>query len=254
MFLLNQVNQFRGRNPKCLSQEENGIEGRAIFSLFKKEEASSTPISEKFFSRWRSEAVHISDHEEQQLWGRVLSEENQKEGTFSLSTIDVLRNIDKESAKIFSTVCAYVAFGDQIILNDDYGIDSTINTQALLRLQELGLLSITTPVRLCTDVPTMPFDGEKTYFFEVEPYLVLIDAQDEKLSFLYAKLTTAGKEIRKVAIKVNENIMLDLCKFIFRIKNFENVKKISYGKYEVPIINRYYRVDALQQITRDPAE
>lgn len=221
-------------------------------SLSRNDDVSPTPISEKFFSRWRSEAIHISDQEEQQLWGKVLSEENQKQGTFSLSTIDILRNVDKKMAGIFSTICKYAVFDGDIILGDDYEVDAEINYDALVRLSELGLISMSIPVKTSHNIPTLSFSGKKTHFLEIEPYLVLIEAkEEEKLSYLYARLTTAGKEIRKVAINVNEDTIQDVCRLLFKIKSLENVEKILYGKYNVPAIDHNYEIDVLQSITRE---
>lgn len=59
---------------------------------------------------------------------------------FRLSTIDVLRNLDREYAERFSEVCKYVGFEEYILLDDNYGIGKEITTQSLVLLPSWGYL------------------------------------------------------------------------------------------------------------------
>ncbi len=228
-----------------LEEEANNLEGcmrSALYdSLYRKDEADSIPISEKFFSRWRNEAIHISDREEQELWGKILSEESQRHGAFRLSTIDVLRNLDREYAERFSEVCKYVGFEEYILLDDNYGIGKEITTQSLVTLAELGLLTISTPIHTATSFPTMKIDGQDVLYIHKHPYIIFTNNIGE-CSFCYAKLTTAGKELYKIAININDDIIINMCTYLLQMKCFSGVKKFSYSKYEVPIINNYFHL------------
>ena len=76
------------------------------------------PISsyERFFNRWRDEASNITNEDERKLWGKILAQKVKKHNTLSLKTLDILKNIDSESAIAFSKVCKSVINGNIILL------------------------------------------------------------------------------------------------------------------------------------------
>ncbi len=228
-----------------LEEESNNLEECMRFalydSLYRNDEADSIPISEKFFSRWRNEAIHISDREEQELWGKILSEESQHHGSFRLSTIDILRNLEREHAELFSEVCKYVVFEEYVLLDDNYGIGKEITTQSLVALAELGLITISIPVHTANYFPTMKIDGQDVLYIDKHPYIIFTN-NIGKFSFYYAKLTTAGKELYKIATNTNDDIIINMCTYLLQMKCFSGMKKISYSKYKVPIINNYFHL------------
>ena len=65
-----------------------------------------------FFDKCRS----ISDHDMQRLWSRILSGEANAPGTFSRKTVNLVADLDKESARMFHTLCSFGwLFGDTLV-------------------------------------------------------------------------------------------------------------------------------------------
>ena len=62
---------------------------------------------------------NISNEELQQLWGKVLANEITRPKACSLRTLDMLRNMSSEEAKVFSALCRYAMQS-----GDTYYIDS----------------------------------------------------------------------------------------------------------------------------------
>ncbi len=112
------------------------------------EEVSNEPVNKDWMTRFLDIAETISDDEMRDLWARVLAGEVKKPKSYSLRTLEVLRNISKEEAEIIEKTSTYVFDSfylciekfalklDDKILLDDIGIvcgedlfrEYTINT------------------------------------------------------------------------------------------------------------------------------
>ena len=110
------------------------------------EEIGSDRPDSDWTTRFFRIAEDITTDEMQALWGKVLAGEVKRPGSFSLRTLEMLKNISQKEAEIFTRV-ARIAFtsGDKVFvpnidkgkfLNDHFGIDFS----DLLLLQEIGLL------------------------------------------------------------------------------------------------------------------
>ena len=57
-------------------------------------------------ARFFGGAQDVSSKDMQQLWARVLAGETRQQGSTSIRTLDILRNIDRESAVVFVNLCS----------------------------------------------------------------------------------------------------------------------------------------------------
>lgn len=87
----------------------------------------------------------------------------------------------------------------------------------------------------------MKIDGQDVLYIHKHPYIIFTNNIGE-CSFCYAKLTTAGKELYKIAININDDIIINMCTYLLSNEMFFWCKKFSYSKYEVPIINNYFHL------------
>ena len=220
-------------------------------SINRTDTSDDNNISTKFFSRWRNEAIHISEKEEQEIWGKVLSEENQKQGSFSLFTLDILRNLDKRTAALFNEICNYIIFEDLCILNDNNEISERITSKELFKLTDIGLLKASpTPIRTSTKLPTITIDGKENYFADIHPYLVFFEKNNEDTSVLYTKLTTSGQELYRIARHITENTARNLCTYLLNMKSFSSINKIYYTEYKTPMTTNSYTFISVKDVLR----
>ncbi len=119
------------------------------FKEFKTNQKSSS-LDFDWFIRFFDSVGNISNTEMQDLWARILAGEIHNKGTFSLRTLETLRNMNQEEAILFQKIAHLVLTeknGLKFILcmSDDLGKD--INEEYGLRknefiiLEECGILS-----------------------------------------------------------------------------------------------------------------
>lgn len=96
-------------------------------------------------SRFMSIAADISAEELQFLWGKILAGEIKKPGSFSLRTLDVLRNLSAKEAEAFAKLGNYIfSAGDNFFFIEPRAYISTKNEgltfQDILELKDAGLV------------------------------------------------------------------------------------------------------------------
>jgi uncharacterized repeat protein (TIGR03899 family) len=122
------------------------ISQKAASHLENELEVSDIPVDEDWITRFFKYAEEISNEEIQELWGRILSGEIQEPKSYSLRTLDILRNLSKEEAQIFmkfaslaihSSDSSFILnFQNEELLKDKY----QLNFSDRLLLEELGFL------------------------------------------------------------------------------------------------------------------
>jgi hypothetical protein len=74
-------------------------------------DASDAPkekIRDDWFYRWRDSAAEVSSAELQDLWGRILAGEVRAPGSFALRTLDFIRNLSPDEAKVIAKLSKFV--------------------------------------------------------------------------------------------------------------------------------------------------
>lgn len=105
------------------------------------------PIDEDWKTRFFNIAEEVSNEEMQALWGRILAGEIKKPKSYSLRTLELLRNLSKEEAECFmkfgqlaissSGVSFIINFNDEKLLEEKY----ELSFGERLLLEELGFLT-----------------------------------------------------------------------------------------------------------------
>lgn len=132
------------------AKEQRNIEditSIAAEELANEEAVSNEPLEDDWIARFFDAARLISDEEMQELWGRILAGEIKQPNSYSLRTLELLRNISKKEAELFTKVaklaiqCNIGAF----VINPENGKYIEDNFGILfrdwLKLSELGLIS-----------------------------------------------------------------------------------------------------------------
>lgn len=151
----------------------------------------------EWISRFMDISSGISTEELQYLWGRILAGEIKRPGSFSLRTLDVLRNLSRKEAENFVKLGNYILrSGDKYVYLDPKAFiftkDSGLTFLDLLALKDAGLIFET---NLEISFPTLGA-GETSHLC-YGPLILLFerDKDTPKLASGVGVLTKVGVEL-----------------------------------------------------------
>ena len=99
-------------------------------------------VDDDWLFRWRDSASMVSSEKLQALWGRMLAGEIKSPGSFSLRTLEFLKNLSHKEALQIAKVSPFVINGDSIFRGNKQLLNSEgITFGFLLHLQDLGVVS-----------------------------------------------------------------------------------------------------------------
>lgn len=101
------------------------------------EQVSSEPVNQDWQNRFFSIVEDVSDKEMQKLWAQILAGEIKRPKSYSMRTLDTLRNMTKEDAELFVVSTSYLVHNECICTEKEFGI-SLIDA---LKLTDMGVLS-----------------------------------------------------------------------------------------------------------------
>ena len=82
-------------------QNMDAIVANAAEELQGKGKVSETPVDEDWSTRFRNIAKDVSSEEMQFIWGKVLASEVENPGSFSLRTLETIRNLSRKKLRRF---------------------------------------------------------------------------------------------------------------------------------------------------------
>lgn len=119
----------------------------AAEELKSEEFITNEPLDEDWTTRFFNIAEDISSDEMQALWGRILAGEIKQPKSYSLRTLELLKNLSKKEAEVFlkfgqlaitsNNISFVINFKDQKLLEDKY----KLNFSERLLLEELGFIT-----------------------------------------------------------------------------------------------------------------
>ena len=97
-------------------------------------------VNDDWLYRWRDSASQVSSEELQNLWGRLLAGEVKAPGTYSLRTLEFLRNLSQKEAEEIAQMSRFVV-GEVIYKDAKEQLEGAgINFGFLSRMQQLGVI------------------------------------------------------------------------------------------------------------------
>lgn len=161
----------------------------------------------------------VSNEEVQELWAKILAGEILKPGSFSLRTLEAIRNLSREEAMLFTEKACPLVLNNQYIykINDKSSLsDYNLPFGDILRLREAGLL-------LAGDSTVNTLTGANGQMFILRGKIVnntagtlsLVSEQDNHEIPVYI-LSSVGREIYEVTHDgtLNDKYMNDLDSFL----------------------------------------
>lgn len=209
-------------------------------------DSSDKPVDDDWLVRFKNISKDISSEEMQYIWGKILANEVEKPGSFSMRTLDTIRNLSKSEAAVFQKIIPFV-----IQLNKDYFINSDseimkkygINYSDIMVLDECDLVELSE----LSYNPKMK-QGDRRNLITDERLAIIngIAETAVKVSFSVYKLTTAGKELYQIlAHSPNNDYFMDVIEHIFK-KNMGNINVTVHEVVENKHENTTYKINALR--------
>lgn len=172
----------------------------ALENLGKAKAISDKKVETDWLTRFFDIVEDISDDELRNAWGKVLSQEIQTPGSFSLRTLSTIRNLAKNEAELFASLGnnVFSSANTKFFLKSKNSIlGSNVQYDAITLLMECGLIKENDD--LAFSYRATP--DEKTKFaFTYQDLAVIIelDKGDYEINVDIYELTRAGSEIYKI--------------------------------------------------------
>lgn len=159
-----------------------------------------------WFVRFYEAAGNISDEQMQLIWAKILAGEINKPNSYSLRTIEVLKNLSQQEADLFGKICSHcICMGKHSFLPhyDKYLDMCQITFGEILYLSELGLISSDSMLVLKT-----PIDMTPKILFVNRELLITVSATNENNKVFEVRefpLTGVGKELSTLITESTTN-------------------------------------------------
>ncbi|MFK2125286.1 DUF2806 domain-containing protein [Bacteroides fragilis] len=129
------ANYISARESRKMNNVKSVVE-KATSHFIEGEKVSDEPVNIDWTNRFFSIVEDISDETLQDIWGRILAGEVKQPNSFSLRTLDLLRNITKEEAELFVKASRFY-----IEKNFIYTEEFALSLHEALLLGEAGLIN-----------------------------------------------------------------------------------------------------------------
>ena len=191
------------------------------------------PINDDWLYRWRDYAGEVSSEELQSMWGKILAGETKAPGSFSLRTMDFLRNVSQEEAHAIGRLAPYVIV-DMIYRADLYLEKMGITFDLLLSIQDMGILSGVEALGLQKTFKSS-YPGKYTKVIGTKEKILILEHDDvsKTATAPVFVVTTIGKQILGLCkSSIDEVYLRELGKHIiaqgFKVR-LATVKNIAGG-------------------------
>ena len=207
------------------------IETAIKYIAEQKEKVNKEEVDNGWMIRFLDNIQYCIDDEVRCLWAKVLAGETTSPNSFSLRTIDMLRNLSKEEAKTINAISAFVfeskESGNHFLIPDfeKFGI----GTKGILLLKELGIIYSDRDLQLC--VQNGLFYNHKQFFIEFSVN------NNKKQPINILGLTRIGKEIYSLLDPQTNDEYLNLLVEKCRLSS-----KITISKIELLEHNQFKKI------------
>lgn len=190
-------------NQKVENVEE--IVSKAKQQFAPDEQVSEEPVEKDWLNRFLNIAEEISDEDMQDIWGRVLAGEIKKPKSYSLRTLEVLRNLSKEDATLITKVSNY-----QVALDLLSTESFAVNIMDQTTLDDIGVICGEELVRTYT-----ASNGKISFELNKQALINIYAPIGVKINFKGFKITKAGIEIMGLIQEHNySSFYTDLSKYL----------------------------------------
>ena len=220
-------------------QKQQNIENVAnkAYELLENEtECSSKLVSQDWMTRFFNSVGDISDEDMQTLWAKILAGEIKQPKSYSLRTLETLKNLSKEEAELFQKISPLILIGEDhlfMMSNPKIYEKHNISYEDIMSMGECGLLVYNDTLSLTLTLE----HGEVGEFYTKTQTMHITGISNDKveISFRIHSLTNAGKEIfYMLNCRPNDSYMFDFAENIFN----DNKNKVNISIQENNLNNQ----------------
>ena len=164
------------------------------------EEAKPDAMEDDWVANFFDKCRTVSDSEMQSLWARVLAGEANAPSTYSKRTVNLLSDLDKSDAELFTKLCGFgwmirnvvpLVFNEDAEIYNRYGIDF----DTLIHLENIGLVQFASP-NYFTE-PGLP-KRLMVHYYDKQLLLEISRDPNNQLDIGKVLLTKSGQELARI--------------------------------------------------------
>lgn len=170
------------------------------------QEPPNTKVDDDWLFRWRDSASEVSSEELQFLWGKVLAGEVKSPGSFSLRTLEFIRNLSTHDAESIATLSEFIIAGAIYRDAKENLEEKGVFFDTLLSMQDIGVLSGVEAIGMTMTWKSLDVTSFKQVLTSNSMVLILSgDDPSVTISLPIYKLTTIGQQVLRLG-KFGPNI------------------------------------------------
>lgn len=161
-------------------------------------EVSEEPVNLDWATRFFDIVQDVSDNEMQFLWGQILAGEIKQPQSYSLRTLETLRNMTKDEAELFQKIAQFAIKRDEIFVFSDYKVLESfgVSYSDIAKLVEIGLLQSGDFVNKV--FPKVENDDNFGLVYGSYVVVVCLKANSPSFSIPVRPFTVSGQELVKL--------------------------------------------------------
>ena len=215
---------------KEIARQENidRVVSIALENLSKVKTISDQKVETDWLTRFFDIVEDISDDELRNAWGKILSQEIESPGSYSLRTLSTIRNLSKSEAELFASLGnnVFSSANTMFFLKSKNTIlGSNVQYDAITLLMECGLIKENDDLGFSYRAEP---DEKKKFAFTYQDLAVIIELEkgDFEINIDIYELTRAGSEIYKILNVEKDMSLLEKAASIIKKPNV----RFAYSK------------------------
>lgn len=234
------IDRAKQRQLANLVREQANIE--AVIDLAKnnlrlEESVSDEDVDEDWIARFFNIVKDVNSDEMKLIWGKILAGEVKKPGSFSLRTLETIKNLSKSDAELFEKIMPFIVVKNALMFTPSNGEllkQYGITYSNLMKLNECGLIDSSGVVSI-----HLLKNNRQQECFDNGTKLIILEAKDKikaHCSIGIYPLTSAGVELYNTLLHTpNHSFFSEFAKTLRQECKRENVEVSIYTfveKYE----------------------
>lgn len=189
------------------------------------EQASDEPVNPDWLNRFFSIVEDVSDEDMQQLWARILAGEVKRPKSYSLRTLELLKNLSSKEAEIINLASGYLIDDIHLCTNNTFGANVMVRS----KMDELGIIC---GEQMAYKYCTYPNESRNIIVGGGYTYCLRIHSNEQlQVPINCYHITTVGREIFSLTNTDNLKFAVKLAKH-FDIDGMSKVELFKIIKCE----------------------